>query len=173
VPTSEDEARKQLYAFAAGPKASPSQGKLAGFELDLIHGDTEGTLASTELLAHLAGFVTVFETTPAADAAAFSSASMPPAIEQLRGAAQKGYPQATDRVRAVARDRLATYYRSLAPDKQTLVHDWLTFLRTRAGASAPKDAATPETRATAIVRAAFGGHVDFLDWVLASIPKSR
>jgi hypothetical protein len=173
VPSGEADARKQFYAFAAGDRASPSGGKLTAVELDLIHGDTEGTLAGTELLAHLAGFMQVFETTAAADVTALSIGLMPPAIEQLRGAAQRGFPLATDRVRAEARDRYVTYYRSLASDKQQLLRDWLTFLRARADTPAPKDAATPEARASAIVRDAFGGHVDFLDWMLKALPRAR
>jgi hypothetical protein len=94
---------------------------------------------------------------------------MPPAIEQLRGAAQHGWPGATDKVRAEARNRLVTYYKGLAPDKQLLLRDWLMFLRFRAVTAWPKGAATPEARAAVVVRDAFGGHVDFLDWMLEPI----
>jgi hypothetical protein len=166
LPKAEAEARKQFYAFAASDKASPSNGKLTPIQLDLIHGDTEGALASTELLAHFAGFMQIFETTAAADVGALASGLMPPAIEQLRGAAQKGYPKATDHVKAEARDRFVKYYRSLAPDKQLLLRDWLMFLRFRAVTPWPKGAKTPDARAATIVHDAFGGHVDFLDWML-------
>jgi hypothetical protein len=166
LPKSEAEARKELYAFAAGPTASPSGGKLAAYQIDLIRGDVEASLGSTELLAHLAGFIQVFETTPPADPSAIPAGLMPPAIEQLRGAAQHGWPGATDKVKAEARDRVVAYYRSLAPAKQQLLRDWLMFLRVRAVTASPKGAGTPEARAAAIVYDAFAGHTDFLDWML-------
>ena len=169
VPTNEADARKQLYAFAATAAAGPSSGKLGPFELDLIRGDTEGSLGSTELLAHLAGFVTVFETSAPAQADAVKTGLMPPAIEQLRGAAQRGFPGASDKVKAEARDRIVTYYRSLAADKQLLLRDWLMFLRFRAVTPSPTGSGTPDTRAATVVRDAFGGHTDFLDWMLAPL----
>jgi hypothetical protein len=171
LPQSEAEARKQLYAFAASDKASPSGGKLTQFQLDLIHGDTEGgrALGSTELLAHLAGFMQIFETTPPANVTAVPAGLMPPAIEQLRGAAQHGWPAATDNVKTEARTRLVTHYKSLAPDKQLLLRHWLMFLRLRAVTAWPKGATTQEARVAGIVRDAFGGHMDFLDWMLAPI----
>ena len=166
LPTSEAQARKALYAFAAGPTASPSGGKLSAYQIDLIRGDTEASLGSTELLAHLAGFIQVFETTPPADASAIPAGLMPPAIEQLRGAAQHGWPGATDNVKAEARDRVVAYYRSLAPAKQQLLRDWLTFVRSRAVTASPKGDGSREARAAAIVHDAFSGHTDFLDWML-------
>ena len=169
LPKSEAEARKQLYAFAASDKASPSGVKLTQFELDLVRGDTEGSLGSTELLAHLAGFIQIFETTPPADVGAVAGGLMPPAIEQLRGAAQHGWPGASDKVKVEARKRLVDYYRSLTPDKQLLLRHWLMFLRLRAVVAWPKGASTQEARVAGIVRAAFGGHLDFLDWMLAPI----
>ncbi|HEX3977521.1 MAG TPA: hypothetical protein VHW96_14735 [Solirubrobacteraceae bacterium] len=169
LPKSEAQARKELYAFAAGPTASPGGGKLAPFQIDLIRGDTEASLGSTELLAHLAGFMQVFETAPAAEANAIATGLMPPAIEQLRGAAKNGWPGATEKVKAEARDRVVTYYRSLAPAKQALLRDWLLFLQFRALTAWPKGAGTPDARAAAIVRGAFGGHTDFLDWMLEPI----
>jgi hypothetical protein len=169
LPKSEAQARKELYAFAAGPTASPSGGKLSPYQVDLVRGDTEASLGSTELLAHLAGFIQVFETTPAADASAISAGLMPPAIEQLRGAAKNGWPGATDKVKAAARDRLVAYYRSLPAAKQGLLRDWLMFLRFRAVTAWPKGAGTPEARAAAVVRDTFGSHTDFLDWMLEPI----
>lgn len=169
LPTSEAEARKEFYAFAAGPAASPSGGKLAGYQIDLIRGDIEVSLGSTELLAHLAGFMQVFDTTPPADPSAIPKGLMPPAIEQLRGAAQHGWAGATDKVRTEARVRLVAYYRSsLSPAKQGLLHDWLALLRTGATSEA-KGTGTAEGRATAIIHDAFKGHTDFLDWMLDAI----
>jgi hypothetical protein len=62
-----------------------------------------------------------------------------------------------------------TYYRSLTPAKQLLLRDWLLFLRFRAVTPWPKGATTPEARVAKIVLDAFGGHVDFLDWMLEPI----
>jgi hypothetical protein len=169
VPTNEADARKQFYAFAATAAAGGTRGKMSGWELDLIRGDTESSLGSTELLAHLAGFMAVFEQAPPAQADALKTGLMPPAIEQLRGAAQRGWPGASDKVKAEARDRLVEFYKSLAPAKQLLLRDWLMFLRFRAVTAWPKGARTPEARAAAIVRDAFGSHVDFLDWLLEPI----
>ena len=169
LPKSEARARKELYAFAAGPTASPSGGKLAPFQIDLIRGDVEASLGSTELLAHLAGFMQLLETTRAADVNAVTSGLLPPAIEQLRGAAKNGWPGATDKVKAEARDRVVAYYRSLAPAKQQLLRDWLLFLRFRAVTSWPKGATTPDARVARIVFDMFGAHVDFLDWMLEPI----
>ncbi|HEX3691594.1 MAG TPA: hypothetical protein VHV28_17980 [Solirubrobacteraceae bacterium] len=169
LPTSEAQARKELYAFAAGPTASPSGGKLAQFQIDLIRGDIEASLGSTELLAHLAGFMQVFETTPPADPSAIPKGLMPPAIEQLRGAAKNGWPGASDKVKAEARDRVVTYYRSLAPARQLLLRDWLMFIRFRAVTAWPKGAGTQDAKAAAIVHDAFSGHIDFVDWMLEPI----
>lgn len=166
LPTSEAQARKELYAFAAGPNASPGGGKLAGYQIDLIRGDTEASLSSTELLAHLAGFIQVFETTPPADPSAIPKGLMPPAIEQLRGAAQHGFAGASDKVKAEARDRVVAYYRSLASTKQALLRDWLTFLRSGATTTGSKGTGTADARAAAIIHDAFAGHTDFLDWML-------
>jgi hypothetical protein len=94
---------------------------------------------------------------------------MPPAIEQLRGAAEHGFPAASDPVKAEARTRLVAFYKSLSADKQVLLRDWLLFLRFRAVTHFPAGAKTPEAKAAAIVFAAFGRHVDFLDWMLDPI----
>jgi hypothetical protein len=72
-------------------------------------------------------------------------------------------------VKAEARDRVVAYYRSLAPAKQVLLRDWLLFLQFRAVTAWPKGAGTPDARAAAIVHDAFGGHTDFLDWMLEPI----
>jgi hypothetical protein len=175
IATDPDRARRDFLAFAGSDNASPSGGKLSPVQLDLVRGDVDpgagksAQLGSTELLAHLAGFVQTFQAVPAADASAIPAGLMPPAIEQLRGAAEHGFPAASDTVKAEARNRLVAFYKSLSVDKQVLLRDWLSFLRFRAVTRFPAGATTPEAKAAAIVFASFGRHLDFLDWMLDPI----
>ena len=91
LPKSEDDAERQLFAFAAGDKLASTHAKPSAAELSLIRGATKGHLAETELLAHLAGFMVVFESTPPAGPKGILGIAMAPALEQLRGAAQHGW----------------------------------------------------------------------------------
>jgi hypothetical protein len=162
VPTSENAAETQLFAFAKGQKLSAA-------ELDLIRGDTTGNTADTELLAYLEGFAMAFAGTPAPDPALFSKALMPLAIEQLRGAAEHGWGGADDVVKTVAKDRLAKFYRALDASKQDLLRDWLFYLQYRATTAWPSPATGAEATAAKVVHNVFGGHVTFLEWLLGIV----
>jgi hypothetical protein len=170
LPNSEADAEKQLFAFAATDQISSVHGKATPADLALIRGATTGHLAETELLAHLAGFMAVFETTPPVGPQAITGGSMAPALEQLRGAAQHGWQGVDEKVKAEAKDRIVAYYKSLAPDKKLLLRDWLLYLHLHLTTPFP-DAATDEARMAKYVRSptVFGKARDFLEWMLRAI----
>jgi hypothetical protein len=81
--------------------------KVSPVDLALAQAGTSGKPADTELLAHIEGFAAVFGTTPAPTSSVVKRA-LPPAIEQLRGAAERGWPGADPAVKATAEKRLRT-----------------------------------------------------------------
>jgi hypothetical protein len=170
LPRTEAEAERQLFAFAAGDKVTSIHGKPTAADMALIRGATTGNLAETELLAHLAGFMAVFETTPPAGPKGILGGSMAPALEQLRGAAQHGWTGVNEKVKAEAKDRIVAYYKSLPADKKLLLRDWLLFLLLHVTTPFP-DGTSEEAKAAKIVRSkeGFGGARDFLEWMLRAI----
>jgi hypothetical protein len=171
LPKSEDDAERQLFAFAAGDKLTSTHAKPSAAELSLIRGATKGHLAETELLAHLAGFMAVFETTPPAGPKGILGIAMAPALEQLRGAAQHGWPGANDTIKAEAKARIVTYYKSLADDKKLLLRDWLLYLREHIMVTWPAQATDDDAKAARYVQSkeVFGPHREFLEWILGAI----
>jgi hypothetical protein len=165
-PTSSSAAQADFFAFA-------DKQKLSKGELALIHGGTTGNTADTELLAHLEGFAAVFENTPPPSPAVILKSRMPPAIEQLRGAGQHGWPGADEPVKAVAKDRLAKFYAGLSADKKALLRDWLLYLHNRATTKSPKEATDDEEKAAALVFNVFGPIVKFLEWMLNVVGVSE
>ncbi|MFL5860760.1 MAG: hypothetical protein ACJ780_08285 [Solirubrobacteraceae bacterium] len=172
LPQAETDAERQLFAFAADDKVTSVHGKLSPAEMALIRGNTRGHLAETELLAHLAGFMVAFETTPPAGPRGILGVSMAPALEQLRGAAEHGWGEADAKVKAEAKDRLVAYYKSLAADKQLLLRDWLDYLRERAARKGPDRATDDEATAARYIANVFGPHREFLEWMLRAIRKA-
>ncbi|MGZ4165797.1 MAG: hypothetical protein ACXVFO_04255 [Solirubrobacteraceae bacterium] len=170
LPKSEADAERQLFAFAAGDKVTSTHGKPSAAELALIRGATQGHLAETELLAHLAGFMAVFETTPPAGPKGILGSTMAPALEQLRGAAQRGWTGVDEKVKAEAKDRIVAYYKSLAPGKKQLLRDWLLFLHLHVTTPFP-DGTSDDAKAAKYVRSpdVFGPHREFLEWMLRAI----
>jgi hypothetical protein len=170
LPKSETDAEKQLFAFAPTDTVTSTHGKPSPADLALIRGATTGHLAETELLAHLAGFMAVFETTPPVGPVGVVGGAMAPALEQLRGAAKHGWQGVDDKVKAEAKDRIVSYYKSLPSDKRLLLRDWLLYLHLHVTTPFP-DAATDEARAAKYVRSpdVFGPHREFLEWMLRAI----
>jgi hypothetical protein len=146
-------------AWMAHQKASP-------VDLALVHAGTHTSGTDTELLAHLEGFAVVFETTPPPSTAAVVKSVLPPAIEQLRGAAQRGWAGVDAAVKTAAEKRLTDFYRGLDANRQALLRDWLFYLHHRASTPWPKTARDDDATAAKIVWNLFQPHVSFLEWLL-------
>jgi len=155
-------AQPNFSAWAAHQKASPA-------DLALVRGGTAGQNVHTELPAHIEGFAAVFDRTPPPSASVLLKSSRPPAIEQLRGAADRGWTGVDKDVRKTAAQRLAAFYGSLDTSKQSLLRDWLFYLRYRATTAWPKDAKDDDSRAAHVVWNLFHAHIDFLDWMLGIV----
>ena len=173
LPKSEADAERQLFAFAAKDTVTSTHGKLSATELALIRGATAtpAHLTETELLAHLAGFMAVFESTPPAGPKGILGIAMAPALEQLRGAAQHGWTGVKEEVKAEAKARIVTYYKSLADDKKLLLRDWLLYLREHLLVPWPARATDDDAKAARYVQSqeVFGPHREFLEWMLGAI----
>ena len=155
-----------LDAWMRRQKASP-------VELALVGAGTTRKGVDTELLAHIEGFAAVFERTPPPSPAVILKASMPPAIEQLHGAAERGWTGIDAAVKAAAEKRLTAFYEGLDASRQILLRDWLFYLRYRAGTRWPKDAADQDAKSAGPVWQAFHPHTAFLDWLLGIVAKSE
>jgi hypothetical protein len=140
--------------------------KAAPADLALVHAGTHGNRADTELLAHLEGFAAVFEQTPPPSTSVVRRSALPPAIEELRGAAEHGWSGADPVVRTLAEKRLADFYRGLDANLRALLRDWLFYLRYRATTPWPKDASDEDAKAASLVRNTFAPYVPFLEWLL-------
>jgi hypothetical protein len=92
--------------------------------------------------------------------------SLPPAIEQLRGAGEHGWAGADEVVKTAAKDRLTKFYGALSPDKQVLLRDWLLYLHYRATTPWPKGASDYEAAAANLVFNIFHPNAKFLEWLL-------
>jgi hypothetical protein len=132
----------------------------------LVRGLTLGQNVHTELLAHIEGFAAVFDKTPPPSTSMLLKSSLPPAIEELRGAADRGWTGVDKDVKTAAEQRLATFYGALDGSRQALFRDWLFYLRYRATTQWPKDAKDDDSRAAQIVWNLFHPHIGFLDWLL-------
>ena len=122
-----------------------------------------------ELLAHVEGFAAVFDKTPPPSTTAVLKSSLPLAIEQLRGAAERGWAGVDPAVKAAAEKRLAAFYAGLDGTRQALLRDWLFYLRYRATTRWPKDATDDDARAAGLVWKTFHSHVPFLEWLLGIV----
>jgi hypothetical protein len=151
--------RGPLETWMRRQKASP-------VDLALVHAGTNANGTDTELLAHIEGFAAVFEKTPPPSTATLLKPALPPAIDELRGAADRGWIGVDPAVKTLAEKRLTDFYKALDGNRQTLLRDWLFYLRYRVTTPWPKDATDGDAKATAIVRSGFQRHVDFLDWLL-------
>ena len=173
LPKSEADAERQLFAFAAKDKVTSTHGKPSAAELALIRGATTTPphLAETELLAHLAGFMAAFESTPPAGPKGILGKSMAPALEELRGAEQPGWDKMDENVKAEAKARIVAYYKSLPDDKKLLLRDWLLYLRERVMVTWPARATDDDAKAARYVQSkeVFGPHRQFLEWMLGAI----
>jgi hypothetical protein len=152
-------AQPDFNAWALHQKASPA-------DRALVRGLTLGQNVDTELPAHIEGFAAVFDKTPPPSTSMLLKSSLPPAIEELRGAADRGWTGVDKDVRAAAEQRLATFYGALDGSRQALLRDWLFYLRYRATTQWPKDAKDDDSRAAQIVWNLFHAHIGFLDWLL-------
>jgi hypothetical protein len=151
-----------LLAWMRRQKASPVDLALAG-------AGTAGKPVDTELLAHVEGFAAVFDKTPPPSTTAVLKSSLPLAIEQLRGAAERGWAGVDPAVKAAAEKRLAAFYAGLDGTRQALLRDWLFYLRYRATTRWPKDATDDDARAAGLVWKTFHSHVPFLEWLLGIV----
>jgi hypothetical protein len=159
-PSSAQAAQADFFTFA-------ERQKLSQVDLALIRGGTSGKTADTELLAHLEGFAAVFDSTPSpGPSVVLKQTTLPPAIEQLLGAGEHGWPGADEVVKTAAKDRLLKFYRGLSGDKQALLRDWLFFLHYRATTKWPKGAGDDEARAANLIFNVFHPVVGFLEWML-------
>jgi hypothetical protein len=149
-------------AWMAHQKASPA-------ELALVRGGTLGQNVHTELLAHIEGFAVVFDKTPPPSTSVLLKSSLPLAIEELRGAADRGWTGVDKDVRTAAEQRLTAFYAALDPSRQALLRDWLFYLRYRATTRWPKDAKDDDSRAAQIVWNVFHPHIAFLEWLLTIV----
>ena len=155
-------AESDFNVWMAHQKASPA-------DVALVRGGTLGQNVHTELLGHIEGFAAVFEKTPPPGTSVVLKSSLPPAIEQLRGAAQRGWTGVDKEVRKAAEQRLAAFYRDLDGSRQALLRDWLFYLRYRATTGWPKDATDDDSRAARVVWQLFHPHIGFLEWLLGII----
>jgi hypothetical protein len=140
--------------------------KVSSADLALVRAGTSGNPVDTELLAHIEGFAAVFDRAPPPSAPVILQASLPHAIEELRGAADRGWSGVDEAVKTAAAKRLADYYTGLDAARKALLRDWLSYLRYRAGTPWPKDVGDDDSRAARIVRQLFQSHLPFLDWML-------
>jgi hypothetical protein len=143
--------------------------KASPVELALAAAGTSAKAADTELLAHIEGFAAVFEKTPPPGPSTVLKSSLPHGIEQLRGAAQRGWTNVDPAVKTAAGKRLAELYRGFDASRQVLLRDWLFYLHYRATTRWPKDATDDEARAAGMVWQSFHPHVAFLEWLLGIV----
>lgn len=136
-------------------------------DLALVRSGTTGKVAETELLAHIEGFAFAFDKTP--PPSALAKPELPLAIEELRGAADRGWTGVDPAVKTLAEKRLTALYRGLDAKRQAVLRDWLFYLRHRATTPWPKDATDNEAKTARIVRSSFQPHVDFLNWLLGIV----
>lgn len=139
--------------------------KVSAADLGLVRGGTLGKSPDTELLAHIEGFAAAFDKTPPPTTTVVLKSALPTAIEQLRGAAERGWVGVDDAIKTAAEKRLAAFYTALDASRQALLRDWLFYLRYRATTRWPKDA-TDDARAARLVWGAFQPHRGFLEWML-------
>ncbi len=143
--------------------------KLSAPELALVRSGTLGKWYDTELLAHIEGFAAVFERTPPPSTTVLLKSALPTAIEELRGAAERGWVGADDEVKIAAEKRLAAIYSGLDASRQALLRDWLFYLHYRATTRWPKDAKDDDARAANLAWGAFHPYPGFLEWMLATV----
>ena len=135
-------------------------------DIALVRGGTLGQVVDTELLAHIEGFAAVFDRTPPPSTSVLLKSSLPPAIEELRGAADRGWTGVDKDVRSAAEQRLAAFYAALDASRKAVLRDWLFYLRYRARTGWPRDAKDDDSRAAQIVWNLFHPHTGFLEWLL-------
>ena len=95
--------------------------------------------------------------------------ALPTAIEELRGAAERGWVGVDDAIKIAAEKRLAAFYSGLDASRQALLRDWLFYLHYRASTRWPKDAKDDDARAANLVWGAFHPYPGFLEWMLATV----
>ena len=142
--------------------------KLSAADLALVRSGTLGKWYDTELLAHIEGFAAVFDKTPPPTTTVLKSA-LPTAIEELRGAAERGWVGVDDAVKVAAEKRLTAIYSGLDASRQALLRDWLFYLHYRATTRWPKDAKDDDATAANLVWGAFNPYPGFLEWMLATV----
>ena len=151
-----------FLAWMRRQKASPVDLALAG-------SGTSGRAVETELLAHIEGFAAVFDKTPPPSTSAVLGSSLPPAIDELRGAASRGWTGVDPAVKTAAEKRVAELYRGFDASRQALLRDWLFYLHYRATTAWPKDAKDDDARAAGAIWRSFNPHVAFLEWLLGIV----
>ena len=143
--------------------------KLSAADLALVRSGTLGKWYDTELLAHIEGFAAVFDKTPPPTTTVLLKSALPTAIEELRGAAERGWVGVDDAIKIAAEKRLAAFYSGLDASRQALLRDWLFYLHYRASTRWPKDAKDDDARAANLVWGAFHPYPGFLEWMLATV----
>ena len=120
---------------------------------------------SSELLAYLEGFMTVFHLGPQQPSYS-NSANYPGAIEQLWGAA-KLFAGASADVQAEGFNRIRAYYRDVLDTKgKTAFRDWMWWLIDHVRET-PPDLSAADASVAKKMKSDFGAHVAFLNRVLA------
>ena len=143
--------------------------KLSAADLALVRSGTLGKWYDTELLAHIEGFAAVFDKTPPPTTTVLLNSALPTAIEELRGAAERGWVGVDDAIKIAAEKRLAAFYSGLDASRQAQLRDWLFYLHYRASTRWPKDAKDDDARAANLVWGAFHPYPGFLEWMLATV----
>ena len=95
--------------------------KLSAADLALVGSGTLGKWYDTELLAHIEGFAAVFDRTPPPATTVLLKSALPTAIEELRGAAERGWVGVDDAIKIAAEKRLAAIYSGLDASRQALL----------------------------------------------------
>ena len=143
--------------------------KASPVDLALAHAAALRKPVDTELLAHIEGFAAAFDQTPPPSASVLLRPTLPSAIEQLRGGAERGWTGVDDAVKSAAGQRLAAFYRGLDSSRRAVLRDWLSYLRYRATTQWAKDATDDDAKAARLVWQTFRPHVPFLEWMLGVV----
>jgi hypothetical protein len=163
-------------AAKSGTKLSAGQSRdrftrwvTASKTMDKVHkalllGEEAQQHASTELLAYVEGFVSVFHLGPQVPSISLMlTGDFPAAIHQLWKAGEKGHG-ASDAVRKVALARLRDYEKNfLSASERAAFRDWLKFL-IALGTQTPPQGQTNEAKATRLAHAKLSSKpvLDFL-----------
>ena len=114
----------------------------------------------------------MFDKTPPPSTSAVLGSSLPPAIDELRGAGDRGWTGVDPAVKTAAEKRVAELYRGFDASRQALLRDWLFYLLYRATTAWPKDAKDDDARAAGAIWRSFNPHVAFLEWLLGIVAVS-